>query len=54
MAPKAPEPAAAAPTDGSGLPAFSDEALAAEVFALDAPFEDATGTELPQLLAGER
>ena len=50
MAPKkGAEPVAAAPvsTDSTGLPLFSDEAVAAEAFSLEAPYEDALGATLP-------
>lgn len=38
------------PTDSLGLVLFSDEALAAENFACDPPFEDDAGTQLPNNL----
>ena len=57
MAPKGKgkdEPAAAAPpTDSLGLAPFSEEALAAETFSCDPPYEDSLGTRLPEgLCAG--
>ena len=56
MAPKgkdAAPPPSAAPTDTAGLTLWSDEALAAENFACDPPYEDASGTKLPEnLIAG--
>ena len=50
MAPKKgndPPPAATPTGDSTGLPVFSDEALAAESFSLEAPFEDELGAKLP-------
>ena len=50
MAPKKgndPPPAATPTADSTGLPVFSDEALAAESFSLEAPFEDELGDKLP-------
>ena len=39
--------AAPPPTDSLGLPLWSEEAIAAQTFACDPPYEDPVGTRLP-------